>query len=113
MQGLRTTLDTDSDRGEEQTAQHALLRAFDAARARAAVLGQAGAAETQEATPPRAAARADRRAELRASIEREERDVARLSTLARNFGDVFRGIMRPGGAGCGRAWPGGRPSRAG
>src|SRR6185436_15701403 len=83
MQELRSTLDTDFDRGEEQTAQRALLRAFDAARARAAVLDQAGAAETQEATSPRAAARADRRAELRAAIEREERDVARLRAQAR------------------------------
>ena len=83
MQELRSTLDTDFDRGEEQTAQRALLRAFDAARARAAVLDQAGATETQEATPPRAAARADRRAELRAAIEREERDVARLRAQAR------------------------------
>jgi hypothetical protein len=78
MQGLRNVLDADFDRGEEQTAQRAVQRAFDAARGRAAILGQTGAAGGQEGSAPRSTARADRRAELRATIEREERDIARL-----------------------------------
>ncbi len=82
-QELRNVLETDFDRGEEQTAQRAVQRAFDAARARAALLAQTGGASGQEATPSRSTARADRRAELRASIEREEHDVARLRAQAR------------------------------
>jgi hypothetical protein len=82
MQGLRGVLDTDFDRGEEQTAQRAVQRAFDAARARAAILAQTGGAG-EPAAAPRATARADRRAELRAAIEQDERDVARLRAQAR------------------------------
>jgi hypothetical protein len=83
MQGLRSVLDTDFDRGEEQTAQRAVQRAFDAARARAAILAQTGGAGEPAAAAPRATGRADRRAELRAAIEQDERDVARLRAQAR------------------------------
>jgi hypothetical protein len=58
-------------------------RAFDAARARAAILAQTGGAGEPAAAAPRATARADRRAELRAAIEQDERDVARLRAQAR------------------------------
>src|SRR6185436_4521351 len=70
-------------RGEEQTAQRAVQRAFDAARARAAILAQTGGPGEPAAAAPRATARADRRAELRAAIEQDERDVARLRAQAR------------------------------
>ena len=82
MQELRNVLDTDFDRGEEQTAQRVVQRAFDAARARAALVARRARPGTQEAAP-RAGARADRRAELKAAIEREEREVARLRAQAR------------------------------
>ncbi len=76
MQSIRGILDGDFDRGEEETAQRALQRAFDTARARAAVLAQDDQTESP-GSPPRPA-RAKRRAELEATIEREEREVARL-----------------------------------
>ena len=83
MQELRNVLDTDLDRGEEQTAQRVVQRAFDAARARAALVAEADAAGGREGAAPRAGARADRRVELKAAIEREEREVARLRAQAR------------------------------
>src|SRR5262245_61159375 len=77
VQGLRNVLDADLDRGEEQTAQRVVQRAFDAARARAAIVAQPGAAGVREDEAPRSAERTDRRAELKAAIEHEEREVAR------------------------------------
>jgi hypothetical protein len=76
MQSIRGVLDGDFDRGEEQAAQRVLQRAFDTARARAAVLAHQDHAGSP-GTPPRPA-RAKRRAELEAAMERGERDVARL-----------------------------------
>jgi Mechanosensitive ion channel len=76
MQSIRGVLDGDFDRGEEETTRRALQRAFDTARARAAVLAQEEQTERPGA-PPRPA-RAKRRAELEAAIERGERDVTRL-----------------------------------
>jgi hypothetical protein len=76
MQSIRRALDGDFDRGEEQTARRALERAFDTARARAAVLAQEDRTGSP-GSPPRPA-RAKRRAELEAAIDRWERDVARL-----------------------------------
>jgi hypothetical protein len=76
MQSIRGALDGDVDRGEEEIAQRALQRAFDAARARAAMLAQqeqTGGPETR----PRPG-RAKRRSELEAAVERSERDVAEL-----------------------------------
>jgi hypothetical protein len=78
MHSIRGILDADLDRSEEQTAQRALQRAFDTARARAAALAQqdqAGGPAVE--TRPRPA-RAKRRAELEAAVEQGERDVARL-----------------------------------
>jgi hypothetical protein len=76
MQSIRGVLDGDFDRAEEETARRALQRAFDTARARAAVLAQEEQTERPGA-PPRPA-RVKRRAELEAAIEHGERDVARL-----------------------------------
>jgi hypothetical protein len=91
MQGLRDVLDADFDRGEEQTAQRAVQRAFDAARARAAIVAQAGVADGREGAAPRSAERTDRRAELKAAIEHEEREVARLRAQTR----AATAAMRP------------------
>ena len=54
MQELRNVLDTDVDRGEEQTALRVVQRAFDAARARAALVAEADAAGRHEGAAPRA-----------------------------------------------------------
>ena len=77
MQSVRDVLDGDFDRGEEQSAQRVLQRAFDTARARAAVLAHEDQAGSPEASPR--PGRARRRAELEAAIDRGERDVARLT----------------------------------
>ena len=71
----------DFDRGEEQTAHRALERAFDVARARAAVLAHEDQAGSPGASPR--PGRTKRRAELEAAIERGERDVARLRARLR------------------------------
>jgi hypothetical protein len=83
MQGLRNVLDTDLDRGEEQTAQRVVQRAFDVALARAAIFAEADAAGGHEGAGPQSGARPDRRAELKAANEHEEREVARLRAQAR------------------------------
>jgi hypothetical protein len=76
MQSIRGVLDGDVDRSEEQTAQRALERAFDTARARAAVLAQEDRTGSPDAAPR--PGRAKRRAEIEATIDRGEREVARL-----------------------------------
>jgi hypothetical protein len=59
MQSIRSVLDTDVDRGEVEIAHRVLQRAFDLARARAAIL-----AEDRSGSPttPSRDTRADRRA---------------------------------------------------
>jgi hypothetical protein len=76
MQSIRGVLEGDVDRSEEQTAQRALERAFDTARARAAVLAQEDRTGSPDAAPR--PGRAKRRAEIEATIDRGEREVARL-----------------------------------
>jgi hypothetical protein len=80
MQSTRSVLNTDLDRGEMELAHRVLERAFDAARARAAIL-----AEDRPGGPttPSRHARADRRAQLTAAIERDELEVARLKARLR------------------------------
>jgi hypothetical protein len=81
MQSVKAVLGIDVAQGEEQTAQRALERAFDAARARAAlVVRQDRAGSPGTPTPAR---RTDRRAELRAAIEQDEREMARLRARLR------------------------------
>src|SRR5262245_22805859 len=82
MQSIRGVADADFDRGEEQTAQRAVQRAFDIAHARAAVLAED---DSRNATPDGQAgeSRASRRAQLRAGVERDEREVARLEARVR------------------------------
>jgi hypothetical protein len=81
MQSAKGVLDTELAHGEVQTAQRAVQRAFDAARARAAVLAQEDRARSP-GTPPRSR-RADRRAQLQAAVEQGERDIARLRARVR------------------------------
>lgn len=81
MRAVRGILDSDVAHDEEQTAKRAVQRAFDTARARAAVLAQddrAGGPQT-----PARGQRTDRRAKLRAALEQDERDVARLRARIR------------------------------
>jgi hypothetical protein len=80
MQSIRSVLDTDVDRGEVEIAHRVLQRAFDVARARAAIL-----AEDRNGSPtaPSRDARAERRAQLTAAIERHELDVTRLQARLR------------------------------
>ena len=80
MQSIRSVLDTDVDRGEVEIAHRVLERAFDVARARAAIL-----AEDRPGSPtaPSRHARADRRVQLTAAIERDELEVARLRARLR------------------------------
>jgi hypothetical protein len=80
MQSIRGVLG-DFDGGEEQSAHRAMARAFDVARARAALLAREDQT-TSPGAPPRPA-RARRRAEIEAAIDREERDVARLRARLR------------------------------
>lgn len=81
MQSVRGVLDSDLDRGEEQTAQRVVLRAFDAARARAKIVTEDGA--TDGAATSRQRARADRQAQIRTAITRDEEEVARLRARLR------------------------------
>jgi hypothetical protein len=82
MQSVRAVLGTDAGaQGEEQTAQRALERAFDTARARAALVAQQDPADRPGTPTP--APRADRRAGLRAAIERDQREIARLRARLR------------------------------
>jgi hypothetical protein len=81
MQAARGVLDSDLARDEEQTALRALQRAFDAARARAAVLAQDERAGGPGASPR--GQRAERRATLQAAIRQSERDIARLDARIR------------------------------
>ena len=69
-------------REDEQTVLRVLQRAFDVARARAALLAQPGSGAPSAATP--SAARAERRANLEAAVREDERELARLRELARN-----------------------------
>jgi hypothetical protein len=81
MRAVRGILDSDVAHDEEQTAQRAVQRAFDTARARAAVLAQnerAGGPQT-----PARGLRADRRTKLRAALAQYERDAARLRARIR------------------------------
>jgi hypothetical protein len=80
MQSLRAALG-DFDRGEEKTAKRVVLRAFDAARARAAVVAQ----DEQTGSPetPARPNRARRRAQIEAAVEREERGIAALRARLR------------------------------
>jgi small-conductance mechanosensitive channel len=89
-QSVRGVLDTDLARGQEQTAQRALQRAFDTARARAAVLAPERRAGSQDT--PLQARRAERRAQLQAALQQDERDVARLQARLR----TAPAAMRPG-----------------
>jgi hypothetical protein len=68
MRSVRGVLESDFDRGEEQTARRVLERAFDVAEARATLLAHQEQAETPNA-PPRPG-RAKRRAELQAAVDR-------------------------------------------
>ena len=81
MQSARGVLDTDLAHGDVQAARRAVQRAFDTARARAAVLEHADRARSP-GTPPRSR-RADRRAQLQAAVEQGERDIARLRARVR------------------------------
>ena len=81
IQSVRGVLDSDLERGEEQTAQRIVLRAFDVARGRAKILGESGS--TDSAATSRQRARADRQAQIRAGIERDEQEIARLKTRIR------------------------------
>ena len=69
-------------REDEQTVLRVLQRAFDVARARAALLAQSGARGPSAATP--ASARAARRASLEVAVREGEGDLARLRERARN-----------------------------
>jgi hypothetical protein len=80
MQSIRSVLDTDVDRGEVEIAHRVLQRAFDVARARAAILADD---RSGSPTAPSRDARADRREQLTAAIERHELDVARLQARLR------------------------------
>jgi hypothetical protein len=84
-QSVRATLGTDVAQAEEQTAQRALERAFTTARARAALVVQQGAQQDRADSPgtPTPARRAERRAELQAAIEQDEREIARLRARLR------------------------------
>jgi Mechanosensitive ion channel len=81
MQSIRGVLDTDFDRGEEQTAQRAVQRAFEIARARAAVVGEDAGSATSDGQVTESRAR--KRAQLRAAVEAGEREVARLEARVR------------------------------
>jgi hypothetical protein len=81
MQSVRAVLASDFDRGEEQTARRVVLRAFDAARARAAVLAHDDPGDGPAA--PARPNRARRRAQIEASVDREERDIAALRARLR------------------------------
>jgi hypothetical protein len=82
MQAARSILLSDLAHDEEQTALRALQRAFDAARARAALLAQADGAGSPVSSPR--GQRAERRAKLQAAIQQSERDIARLDARIRN-----------------------------
>jgi hypothetical protein len=81
MRSVRAVLPTDVAQGEEQTAQRALERAFDTARARAALVVPQDRGDSSGTPTP--ARRPERRAELRAAIEQDEREIARLRTRLR------------------------------
>jgi hypothetical protein len=76
MQSIDGVLDADFTRGEQQTAQRVLQRAFDAARARAALMDRPDQDESSNA--PTRQTRAARVAKLQAAIAREERGMAEL-----------------------------------
>ena len=76
MQSIEGVLDADFTRGEQQTAQRVLQRAFDAARARATLMDRRDRAESSNA--PTRQTRAARVAKLRATIAREEQGVKEL-----------------------------------
>jgi hypothetical protein len=88
MQSARGVLDTDLAHGEIQTAQRVVQRAFDTARARAAVLEQEDGTRSP-GTPPRNR-RADRRAQLQTAVEQGERDIARLRARVRTASAATR-----------------------
>jgi Mechanosensitive ion channel len=81
VQSTEGILDADFARGEQQTAQRVLQGAFDTARARAALVGRDGRADSPE-TPSRQS-RVDRVAQLEASIGQEERGITELRTRLR------------------------------
>jgi hypothetical protein len=93
MQQLRNVLDVDLDRGEEQTAQRVVQRALDAARARAAIVTQASTDRGRDDAPAGSATGADRRAEVQAAIEREDREIARLRAQARAATTASRPVV--------------------
>jgi hypothetical protein len=81
MQSFRGVVDTDLTPDEEQTARHALQRAFDTARARAAALARQQPSDTtatpSDRQPP------DKRTQLQAAIQQDELDIARLRRRVR------------------------------
>jgi len=81
IQSIGSVLDVDFTRGEQQTAQRVLQRAFDTARARAALVDRPGPAESADAPPQKS--RAVRAAQLRASIAREEHGITELRARLR------------------------------
>jgi hypothetical protein len=88
MQSIDGVLDADLARGEQQTAQRVVQRAFDTARARAALIERSGRAEAPDA--PAQQKRAARAAQLRASIARDERGIADLQERRRTAAPASR-----------------------
>jgi Mechanosensitive ion channel len=88
MQSIDGVLDADLARGEQQTAQHIVQRAFDTARARAALIERSGQAETPDA--PAQQKRAARAAQLRAGIARDERGITDLQERQRTAAPATR-----------------------
>jgi hypothetical protein len=76
MQSIDGVLDADFTRSAQQTAQRVLQRAFDTARARAALMDRPDQDESSNA--PTRQTRATRVAKLQAAIAREERGIAEL-----------------------------------
>src|SRR5262249_33469351 len=81
MQSIGGVLDADFIRGEQQTAQRVLQRAFETARTRAALVERPGQVESADAAPHQS--RAVRTAQLQASIAREEHGITELRARLR------------------------------
>ena len=91
MQSIGNALDADFTRGEQQTAQRVLQRAFDTARARAALAERAGPTENADAQSRQS--RAARAAQLKASVAREEQGITELRTRLRAATPVERAAI--------------------